>query len=143
MIELDTLVANAKRDAKAAGASVLGWLREARLWIIGGVVVTVIGLAVWSAYAEQRKAEALRQSAVTALQALQTRDAQVTALEAELARLRQDAHDLQLRADTLAAERLRLEVELAKTLAAAKRPYKPNTPRSLHQSRQQIRSIRW
>lgn len=143
MIELDTLATNVKRDAKAAGASVLGWLREARLWLIGGVVVTVIGLAVWSAYAERRKAEALRQSAVTALQALQTRDAQVTALEAELARLRQDAHDLQLRADTLAAERLRLEAELAKTLAAAKRPYTPNTPRSLHQSRQQIRSIRW
>jgi predicted negative regulator of RcsB-dependent stress response len=143
MIELDTLVANAKRDAKAAGASVLSWFREARLWIIGGVVVTVIGLAVWSAYAERRKAEALRQSAVTALQALQTRDAQVTVLEAELARLRQEAHDLQLRADTLAAERIRLETELAKTLAAAKRPYTPNTPRSLHQSRQQIRSIRW
>jgi predicted negative regulator of RcsB-dependent stress response len=143
MIELDTLAANVKRDAKAAGASVLGWLREARLWIIGGVVVTVIGLAVWSAYAERRKAEALRQSAVTALQALQTRDAQVTVLEAELARLRQEAHDLQLRADTLAAERQRLEVELAKTLAAARRPYTPHTPRSLHQSRQQIRSIRW
>lgn len=131
------------RKARATGATVLTWLKEVRLWLILGVALCLVSAAGYVAYNRAVKAEKLLAANVSALRALQERDAKVTALEVEIARLQAERADVDRRAEALSVERVRLEAELARTLARINKPYNPKRNRTLEQSRDAIRGVRW